>query len=472
MRINGHKIEKVYMVGIKGVAMTSLAIYLSEGGCEVTGSDIASEFPTDEILNNLNIKILPGFQDKNIINNKPDMVIYTGAHSGRLNKEVQAAQKLEIPCFPHGKALGFIMNGTRQLSIAGCHGKTTTSGLVATILNSASLSPSWAIGSGIIHGLGFPGHYGQGKWFVAEADEYCTEPGFDITPRMNWQQPEIAIITNIDFDHPDVYRNIDEVKNAYQQFINQSRNLKVLIKNSDDENSKFLNPAGQKIISVGFSQKADIQIKDMNYQNQMTVFSLISNNSKAEDFEMKISGKHNVINASMAIVAAHEVGIPWNLIKTGLIKFQGTKRRFEEIAKMRKVTFYDDYAHHPTEISATLSAAHILFPNRRIIVIFQPHTFSRTKSLLVDFAAAFKLSDDVIITDIYASAREKKDTSVSSEKLVELSRINHTKTQYIGDWHDIPKYLKRNLIQDEIVIFMGAGDIYNWEKDVIKSLIS
>jgi len=198
------KAKNIHFVGIKGIAMASLAVWAKEAGKLITGTDIEEHFPSDEVLSKAGISVDVGFDEKHIDTHKPDLVIYTGAHGGRDNEEVIEAQKRNIPVLPHGKALGQVMEGKRQITVAGSHGKTTVTAMIAMILAKAGLDPSYAIGSGMISGLGLPGHFGRGEWFVAEGDEYVTDPGHDQTPRFLWQKPEILVITNIDLDHPDV----------------------------------------------------------------------------------------------------------------------------------------------------------------------------------------------------------------------------------------------------------------------------
>ncbi|MBI3342632.1 UDP-N-acetylmuramate:L-alanyl-gamma-D-glutamyl-meso-diaminopimelate ligase, partial [Candidatus Gottesmanbacteria bacterium] len=207
--------KRIYFVGIKGVAMAALAIWAKESGKLVAGSDVGEEFPTDEELKKAEIPVHEGFDEAHLAAFKPDLVIYTGAHGGRDNLQVQEAIKRGVASVPHGKALGMVMEGKRQISVAGSHGKTTTSAMIATILTEAKLDPSYAIGCGSIKGLGAAGHAGKGEWFVAEADEYVTDPGHDRTPRFLWQKPEVLVVTNIDYDHPDVYQDLSAVQQAF-----------------------------------------------------------------------------------------------------------------------------------------------------------------------------------------------------------------------------------------------------------------
>ena len=215
------RLNHIHLVGVKGVAMAALAAYLSDRGIKVTGSDTEDIFPTDQELHEKGVTIYVGFDASRFIGEIPDLVIYTGAHSGKDNVEVVAALSKNIPCLPHGQALGEFMEGNRQVVVSGSHGKTTTSAMVACIFESAKLYPSYAIGCGAITGLGAAGHAGKGNWFIAEGDEYVTDPHHDDTPRFLWMHPEIVVVTNVDFDHPDVYKDLSQTtsnnKNQFQQ---------------------------------------------------------------------------------------------------------------------------------------------------------------------------------------------------------------------------------------------------------------
>ena len=240
--------KHIHLVGIKGVAMAALAVYLKEAGTPVSGSDVADEFPTQQELKSKKIKIFTGFDAERIKKLKPDMVYYTGAHGGRDNVEVNAAIEQGIPVFPHGQALGEIMKASRQIVVSGSHGKTTVSAMIATLLTHARLDPSFAIGCGSIQGLGAAGHKGNGKWFIAEGDEYVTDPGHDPTPRFLWLGPEILVVTNIDYDHPDVYPTLSSVQ---EEFVALQKKADVTIVNLDDPNSRPL-LHGKNVITYGF----------------------------------------------------------------------------------------------------------------------------------------------------------------------------------------------------------------------------
>lgn len=447
--------KRIHFVGIKGVAMAALAVWYKEAGCAVTGSDVAEEFPTDQVLAKARIPVL-SFDSKNITSTRPDFVIYTGAHGGRDNPEVAEAVALGIDVLPHGQALGSVMADKKQISVAGSHGKTTTAAMIATILKKAEFDPSYAIGCGDIRGLGLSGHKGKNEIFVAEADEYVTDPNHDTTPRFLWQHPDILVVTNIDYDHPDAYASLADVQAAFVKLQEQS---KISIVNGDDQASKVL---WKNAITYGFSPKAEFRVTDVRFGEERTFFTLEQNGMKLFDVTLKVPGKHNALNAVAAAIACKQLGLSLEQIAKGLLAFGGTKRRFESVGEIGGIRVIDDYAHHPKEIMATLSAVREWYPHRRIIAVFQPHTYSRTKALLPEFAKAFRDAHMVLLTDIFSSARETDTLGMSGKTLVEETAKHHPNVFYAPDFPAVKKLLHEHMQQGDIIIFMGAGSIYTW----------
>lgn len=450
--------------------MTALALWAKKAGFTVSGSDIEEEFPTDELLKLAKIKVFPGFAAANIQKAKPNLVIYTGAHGGRDNVEVKTALKDDIQAYSHGKALGMAMEGNKQVAVAGSHGKTTTAAMIATILTSAGLNPSYCVGCGEIFGLGAPGHAGKGI-FVAEADEYLTDPGHDLTPRFLWQKPEILVVTNIDWDHPDAYSSLNEVQEAFLKLTRQEVAVKLRVVNHDDKASSILlKSSDSAIVSYGFSPKANLQITHVGFGQERTFFALKENKMSVGEFSLKVAGRHNVLNAAAASAACRGLGVSWEDIRAGLLKFAGSRRRFEKIGEIGQLRVYDDYAHHPREIEATLAAAKSWYPRQRIISVFQPHTYSRTKALLTDFARAFNKSDVVIICEIYASARENTTLGISGKTLASAVAQYHPFVRFAHEREALLTLLGQLVNGDEIIVLMGAGNIYTWRKLVIEAL--
>lgn len=458
-----------YLVGIKGVAMTALAIYLQEKGIQVRGSDTMDSFPTDAVLASAGITIDTSFSPDLITKDFSEVVV-TGAHGGMTNPQAQKALELGIPTFMHGRYLGESMEEYTSISVAGCHGKTTTSSLIAFLLMRAGVDPSYAVGTAAITGLPNPGHFGKGTYFVAEADEYVTCPVTDKTPRFLWQHPAFLVLTNIDYDHPDVYPSMDAVMEAYRKLTgNVVKGGKIIASIDDPYVKKLIRKIRVPVITYGFDAAADYAIRTWSITGEKSTMQVAHKGSDIGTFTLSIPGAHNLSNALAAIIVAHETGISWDTIRQHLVRFTGTKRRFEKIADIGAVTLYDDYAHHPKEIQATLSAARARFTGRRLIVVFQPHTYSRTKKLLAAFAGSFTDADRAIIADIYPSAREKRDPTFSSSMLVDHPNASG-KLISGGDKDHIITLLGDIVRAGDVLLTMGAGDIVSWHKDIMKML--
>jgi UDP-N-acetylmuramate--alanine ligase len=469
------KIKKIHFVGIKGVGMTPLAIIAKEAGFTVTGSDIEEEFITDKSLEKSGIKVLVGFNESNV--EKVDLVITTGAHEGFDNPENKKAKFLRIPIWTQGEAVGKFMEGEflgrkfEGISIAGSHGKTTTTAMIATILKENNMDPTFLIGTGNVLSLGSCGHFGKGRYFVAEADEYSTEPKYDKTPKLLWQKPKIAVITNIEFDHPDLYNSLDELTQVFLKFShNISPDGSLIVCIDDEEIVKLLKNYTGKKISYGFSKNADFFIERISMEADKMFFWVHALGTSLGEFSVGVTGEHNALNALSSIATCLELGLSKESIRKGLSSFKGTKRRFELIGSILSgALLYDDYAHHPTEIRETLSAFKKTFPKKKIVCIFQPHTYSRTKSLFEQFISSFSNADEVILTDIFPSAREPVDNSISSKDLALAMQSKHKNVKYVANLLDVVKYLdEKNYNHDYIVVTMGAGDVYKIALGLIK----
>ena len=462
------KKKKIHFVGIKGTNMTPLALIAKGAGFEVTGSDVEQEFITDEALKKAGIKPFVGFSSDHITDQS--FVITTGAHGGFDNVEVQAAKIKQIPFMSAGEATGEFMKGTllkkqfTGISVAGTHGKTTTTAMIATMLTENRLDPTYIIGTGDVGSLGAPGHFGNGRYFVAEADEYATEPKHDKRARFLWHMPTFAVITNIEHDHPDIYPTISAVREAFLSFVKKLPDKGLLIACGDDEQIKQLlrEYEGRKI-TYGFSPENDYVLDRVTVSGEQTFFWVKSRGVPLGEFVLRVAGEHNALNALATIIIGLEIGLSVEKIKKGLGAFSGSKRRLEFIGDLRTgAKVYDDYAHHPTEIKTTLAALRKQYPKKKIICIFQPHTYSRTKQLFHEFIISFASVDMVIVTDIFASAREEADPTVSSKNLAfELSN-RHKAVLYLPKLTDVVQYISENRFRsDTILVTMGAGDVYS-----------
>jgi UDP-N-acetylmuramate--alanine ligase len=469
------KIKNIHFVGVKGVGMAPLAIIAKEAGFTVSGCDIDQEFITDAPLQKAGIISMVGFHEDHI--KDCDLVITTGAHGGFDNVEVIAAKQQGIPVWTQGEAVGKFMNGEifkrsfDTVSVAGCHGKTTTTAMIATILKENKLDPSFLIGTGSIPSLGSCGHFGKGNHFVAEADEYATEPKYDKKPKFLWQKPRIGLITNIEFDHPDLYPSMDSIREAFLAFANNIQENGVLVACLDDpETAKVIKNFKKKVVTYGFSKNADFYIDKVSMEPDRIFFWVHSENAILGEFLLNVTGEHNALNALAAIIVCLELGLSLENIKKGLLGFKGTKRRMEYIGVLSSgAVLYDDYAHHPTEIRKTLETLKKVHMNKKVVCIFQPHTYSRTKSLFEQFINSFNAADEVILVDIFPSARESIDSTVSSKLLADMISRIHKNVICIPELKDVVKYVDQKAFgRDYILVTMGAGNVYEISKEFIK----
>lgn len=460
--------KRIHFVGIKGVGMTSLAIIAKQAGNIVSGSDVSESFITDDILKKHGIDVKTGFDPERVVD--VDIVITTGAHGGYQNPEVVNARKLHIPVYTQGEAVGLFMDGklfTKKkligISVAGAHGKTTTTSMIATMLQYAGMDPSYVIGTSQIASLEGPGHLGKGKYVVVEADEYATEPTVDKKAKLLWQHPDVIVLTNIDFDHPDIYTSLDDILHVFETFVSQLPKHGMIIACGDDEGVRSLLPAvSRDVVTYGFSPTNTYQISRMKTDEERSFFHITRDGVELGTFSIQVSGSHNILNAAAAVVTGIEIGLPPETIATSLRHYRGAKRRMEYVGRLGSgALVYDDYAHHPKEITETLSAFRQMFPKRKLICFFQPHTYSRTKKLFEQFLSSFDSADVVGIMDIFASAREERDMSVSSEQMVHEIQIRKHDVVSLPRLTDVVQYIDQNRFgRDSVVIFMGAGDIY------------
>lgn len=468
------KIKKIHFTGIKGVGMTPLAIIAKEAGFDVTGSDVSDVFITDLELKKAGISNISDFSEANI--RGVDLVIATAAHGGSENREVKKAKELNIPVLNQGQALGIFQKGEifgkefLGISISGSHGKTTTTAMIATVFENNSLSPSYVIGTSDIPSLGSSGHFGKGKYFITEADEYFADTNDDKVPKFLYQNPEILVVTNIDFDHPDIYSSIEEIKKVFVDFTKKITPSGVLIACGDGaENRDFLKRVNQRKITYGISPDNDYVLERTNSSPDKMFFWVKSKGTVLGQFSMNIFGEQNALNALAAIAAGIELGLTIEQIKKGLSVFKGTKRRSEFVGNLPGGgLLYDDYAHHPIEIKNTLSAFRKAFPKYKIIPVFQPHMYSRTKVLFKEFSNSFIDADQVLITEIFPSFREEIDHNFSSSLLVEEIKKFGKDAFYFPTLIDVIKYISsRKFDKDTLIITMGAGDVYKIGKDIL-----
>lgn len=483
--------QKLYFIGIKGVGTSALAIVAKGLGYNVSGSDVAEEFITDSSLKDAGIMVNQGFDADNVT---PDIsTVVVSAAYGESNPEFTAAQELHIPIISYGEMLGQISSERKTIAVCGTHGKTTTTSLLAFLLFRGELDPSWIIGTGHVAGLPSHGHAGQGEYFVAEGDEYRAA-ATDNSAKFLYLTPTITIITSLEYDHPDVYPTPESYLNAFEQLVQKMPSGGTLIISADDANAQRIIDLRDDItiITYGFSETASVRIENIESTDPSQMhFRLIAGGNtdlrhperpsvlrqgvegllradawRSSMFALQLPGNHNIMNATAAIIAARLAGLRDEKIKTILPQFSNTERRFDILGTTANgVTVVDDYAHHPTAVSVTLKAARDRFPNRQIWCVFQSHTYSRTKALFNEFSSAFTFADTVIITDIFASARES-DITVTGEELAEAVAKHNPDTRFMAK-QDLLDYLRENVPANAVVITMGAGDIYKIGKEFL-----
>lgn len=461
------KVKSVHFCGIKGVGMTSLAICAKDLGLKVGGSDTSEYFVTDETLQSKGIKWSVGFGPQNL-KRLPDLLITTGAHGGLNNPEVVYAREKEVPIMTHAEALGRFSADKDVIAVCGVGGKTTTSSMIATVLQLTGREPSFAIGVGNIYPLVTPGKFSRkGKYFICEADEFAVSPGIDNRPRFSYLSPKILVVTNIEHDHPDVYPTFRDTQRVYLEFFRRIPKDGLLVASNDNRNTReLIKHSGVKTQTYGFRRGSDWRIFNVRYSNGRTYFSVEHKGKVMKDIIINVPGEYNVKNATAAIVVSMSLGIGVQEIRRGLAGYLGCRRRFEKMGVFKGAIFYDDYAHHPEEIQAVLKAARDWFPRKRILAIFQPHTYSRTKALLGEFAKAFGDADVVAIMDIYASARESFDPTISSQKLVAEIGKNHSLVFYTGDSKNTLDWIHKNVRDGDVFLTLGAGDIFRIYKEL------
>lgn len=456
---NLSKIRRIHFTGIKGVGMTGLAVIAHEMGFEVQGSDVSERFITDEILETRGIPVHVGFGE-DILASQIDLVIATGAHGGKMNPQVQAAIASGIPALMHAEALGLFAQGKKIIAVAGTHGKSTTSALLAWVLVQAGLDPSYLVGTSEITGLGVAAHRGAGEYFVIEADEYMTCPATDPTPRFLHLAPEITVITNIEHDHPDRFKDLADVRSAFKALIEKTSAKGKVIGCIDNQVvADLLRQTALAVTTYGTTPAADLRIEQIRVEAKQTRWSLITPQETLQ-LSTPLAGAHNALNATAAWQVARELGVAPELVTDAIANFGGLKRRFEIIGEHAGVLVIDDYAHHPTEIRATLRAARGRFPGRRQVVIFQAHTYSRTTTLYEDFVRAFADADVVVLLPIFASARESTVSDMTSERLVEGIRKHHPHVLFLENQSAVLDWLAVNAQPGDVVLTLGAGDVY------------
>lgn len=451
------KIKHIHLVGIGGTGMSGIAELLLNLGYKVTGSDLASTEVTERLAR-LGGGIALGHDRSHV--EEADVLVYSSAVKAD-NPEMIEARLRGIPVIPRAEMLAELMRMKYGIAVGGAHGKTTTTWLVGLVMAAAGLDPTIVVG-GRLKALGTNTKLGGGRYLVAEADE--SDGSFLKL------SPSLAIVTNIDEEHLDHYANLDAIKASFVEFVNKVPFYGAAIVCLDQENVQAIMPRiGRRVVTYGFSQQADIRGTDISQDDTGVTFNVALKGRKMGSLYVRIPGEHNVSNALAAVGVAVELDIPFAAVSEGISKFTGISRRLEHKGEAKGVSVMDDYAHHPTEIMATLRAARS-FWRKRIVAVFQPHRYTRTQSLWERLGRSFYDADSVIVTSIYG-AGEEPISGVTAELVVKAAlQSGHRDVTYIADKGEIADRLVKILRQGDLLVTLGAGDVWKVGEEVLRRL--
>lgn len=467
IRLLIHPYEKIfsgsnancYFIGIGGIGMSSLAFIMKDMGFKVSGSDMAESKITKKLEDN-GIKVFIGQKKQNI--SKDINVMVVSSAIGKNNPELEKALEYGIPIAKRSYVLGQMMKRKKGIAIAGTHGKTTTTTMISLILKDAGLNPTAMIG-GEVKNIGGNFLSGSGEYFVAEACEY-DRSFLDL-------YPEIAVITNIEADHLDCYKDINDIKNTFKKFVRHIPENGLLIISADDNNCLEIAKEAQcKVVGYGFGSKNRMQgenldqyweVEEVQQKQGESVFSL-SDGTDLGSFSLHIPGKHNIANACAAIIVANHLKIDMKIVRSFLSDFSGTNRRFQIKGEKKGIIVIDDYSHHPTEIKYALEGAKKFFKTKKILAVFEPHQYSRTFLLKKEFGYSFGNADLVIVPGIYESRDSEEDKKkINAEDIVEEIKSNGVEALYIHSYDKVAEYIDKNCKKNEwVVLTIGAGSVY------------
>jgi UDP-N-acetylmuramate--alanine ligase len=452
----------VHFIGIGGIGMSGIARQLLRKGVPVSGSDI-KESPTVIALRDQGAVIYIGHRSENV-QNALEVVTSTAVKPD--NPEVLEAKRLGIRIMHRSQKLAQLVNAHRGITIAGTHGKTTTSSMAATLLNSAGLAPSFVIG-GIVNSFSDNSQIGETEWFVIEADE---SDGSLVEYRA-----EIAVLTNIEMDHMDYFRDADHLHQVFSQYLSNIRPGGVAIYCADDPGATTVANEVRRpdvsFVSYGVEKPADISARDIDLKGMFGKYTVYRGDERLGLISLRVPGLHNVQNSLAAVAIGLHLGLPFEKIAAGMHEYHGVQRRFQIIGHNDQYTVVDDYAHHPSEIKATLSAARASHNNKRIIGIFQPHRYSRTHALASDFGSSFGHADEVIVTDIYAAGEEPIPDVTSGMIVDKIKENSHPSVCFIAGLDCVEEFVANLMRPNDMVITLGAGDVWKVARNLTLRLI-
>lgn len=454
-------VKRIHFIGIGGIGMSGIAEVLCNLGFSVSGSDIKRSKNTDRLEQLYKMRIVEGHAAENI--QDAQVVVYSSAVRPD-NPEVVSAKQRGIPVIPRAEMLAELMTlKPYAVAISGTHGKTSTTSMVATILNHAGVDPTTVVG-GVVDTLGSNAKMGNSDWFVTEADE--SDRSFLML------FPTIAVVTNIDKEHMESYKGMDDVVQCFTDFVNKVPFFGAAVICLDDPNVQLIIPnIKRRRVTYGLTAQADISAHNIRYNESFgSSFTVWIGSEIIGDIELPVPGQHNVYNALAATAVALELEVPFEKIAEAFATFKNANRRFQFKGEAHGITVVDDYGHHPTEILATLSAAKYSSGGRRTVVVFQPHRFSRTQELMDEFALAFNNADVLFVLDIYA-ASEQPIEGVTAEVLTEnIARYGHKNARYIGSIDTAAELVASELRDGDLVITLGAGNVTRLSDDILEKL--
>ena len=464
MKINIASNEVVHFIGIGGIGMSGLAQIMKNTGFIIQGSDSSRNKNTERLIK-LGIKVYFGHHQKHL--KKATMIVVSSAIK-KNNRELKFARSKKLPIFKRGDMLANIVALKKNIVVTGSHGKTTTTSLVANILLEAGLDPT-VINGGVINSFKNTAQLGKGDWAVIESDE--SDGSFLKLP------VTYSIVTNVDKEHLDYYKNFNNLKKSFKKFIEKTPSFGKSLVCFDDSNMRSIisNCNKSNLLTYGFNKNSNYRIKNVKKNSNGSVFDLSINFSKNKTFDIKnikvnLLGDHNIRNTTASISIALNLGIKISKIKKALKKFLGIQRRFTKVFSIQEREFFDDYAHHPTEIMAVINSAKEVYKNRKVITVFQPHRYSRVKALKKEFSLSFKKSDTVILCPVYSAGEKMKYNFNQNDFAQLISKKSKVQVINIKNQKDLKNYFKKNLVEDEVVICMGAGSISSWIREIGEEL--
>ena len=460
MNINLAKSEIIHFVGIGGIGMSGLALIMVGLGFKIQGSDKIFNKNIERLRKN-NIKFFLGHSSSNI---KKATILVISSAIKQSNVEIKAAKKKNLPIYKRGDMLAHITSLKKNVVVSGSHGKTTTTSLIASIFAKAKLDPT-IINGGVINSFESSARLGRSEWSILESDE--SDGSFVKVPST------YAVVTNIDREHMDYYKSLEDLKNHFIKFMMKVPSFGKTFICIDDKNNKdvFKKSKIKNLLTYGFNKQSNFKIKNVSFYNNKSFFDVemrLPNKKKTtlRKFEIPLIGNHNIKNATAAIAISYFIGISINVIKNSLKKFKGVERRFNKIFNYNGADIYDDYAHHPTEIQAVIKGVRKIHKQKKITCIFQPHRISRLNDLKKEFCSSFKKANSVILCPVYKAGENLKLNLDYFKFAKQIAKSSNVYVFLLNDKFELAKFLKKYLNAGNIVIGMGAGSISNWIKEL------